>query len=549
MRAAARSGADFAVGSLVSRSDIRVDSFALPTPRPIRGGNTREHGPGGSTTMTPKKAPAATPQAATGKRSKRQHSTRTHQGNQGPTLGSARMRQTDDKPAQAERGPREAASHVDDNLIVELAWNYDLKREDFIVFDRTTGKVSRCVEVDTVSGPIMPPAGLRGIVTPDGEIGGMVLLPTASDRSAVDTMKLWIAVRAFINRYVQLPGEAMEVAVAFVFLSWVHDRFDEVPYVAFRTPERGKGKSRALETVGTLCYRPILCGGGSTAAAVLRLVDSLGGTLIADEFDQKHHTDLAAALTQILNQGFQRNRPIVKCVGDENRPKPFRCFGPKMFAFRLGFADDATESRTLSIRMRQRTRRDIPLNPPRRQFNNEALALRNKLLAWRFANFGKVKLNPGLADPRLEDRLNQIGLPLLAVAPGQSTTSIIRMALRDMQRRIASDRLDTLAGEVWQSIVEMAKPGQIVRPGEVADRVNKRRGNSSGGRWAVGSEKVGRVLLHDLELERTRDAQGTCYRLTEERLAELRCRFDGVATETATTATTARRRRRTVRQR
>lgn len=325
--------------------------------------------------------------------------------------------------------------------------------------------------------------------------------------------------------------------------------FDEVPYVAFRTPDIGKGKSRALGIVGALCYRPILCGGGSTAAAILRLLDSLQGTLVVDEFDHNRNSELASAVAQILNQGFQRGRPIVKCVGDDNKPRPFRCFGPKLFALRRGFADDATESRTLSIRMKGRTRRDTPLNLPRAESEREALALRNKLLAWRFTNFGKVKLNPRLADPTLEDRLNQIGLPLLSVAEGQSVRAIVLKALRDTQARITSDRLDTLAGEVWQVILELglAKPGEVIRPGKVAERLNERRGYHPGSTHSKGpkltEEKIAWVFKRDLELTPDgRDASGSRYRLTRERCLELQRCF-GEAGETATTAKTVKVRR------
>jgi len=48
-------------------------------------------------------------------------------------------------------------------------------------------------------------------------------------------------------------------------------------------------------------------------------------------------------------------------------------------------------------------------------FKEEARELRNKLLLYRFHRRLEVKLDPGLADPKLEPRLNQILLPLLSV--------------------------------------------------------------------------------------------------------------------------------------
>ena len=59
-------------------------------------------------------------------------------------------------------------------------------------------------------------------------------------------------------------------------------------------------------------------------------------------------------------------------------------------------------------------RSDIPINLPE-TFKEEARELRNKLLLYRFHRRLEVKLDPGLADPKLEPRLNQILLPLLSV--------------------------------------------------------------------------------------------------------------------------------------
>ncbi len=247
------------------------------------------------------------------------------------------------------------------------------------------------------------PAICKGVVTPGGSVQGTVWVPMGWDETGVDEAMLRASVRAFVHRYVELSDAKVCIVVEYIFLTWVHDGLDELPYLAFRTTDFGRGKSRALETGGALCYRPIFCGGGSTAAATLRLSDVFGGTLVADEYGQRE-TELAAELTRILNQGFQGNRPLVKCDGESNTPRPFRCFSPKRFALRKGFADDATETGTLSIRMQQRTRDDIPIHPPRARFDREALALRNRLPAWRFANLGRITIDPALADHWAEIR-------------------------------------------------------------------------------------------------------------------------------------------------
>ena len=213
-------------------------------------------------------------------------------------------------------------SWADQKRIIELAFNRKREQPDFIVYDRRTKKVHRCAKITMKRRILIPPTAWYKIVTPGGTIPGSIFVPTEYDESGLDEEQLRCDVQAFIHRYVELPGDTEAMAVEYVFLSWTYDAFDELPYLALRTVDMGRGKSRGLETIGTLCYRPILCGGGSTAAAILRLVDTFGGTLLCDEFDIRD-TDLTAAVSKIVNQGFQKNRPIVKCVGDDHEPKPF----------------------------------------------------------------------------------------------------------------------------------------------------------------------------------------------------------------------------------
>ncbi len=432
---------------------------------------------------------------------------------------------------------RQTASLVDSQRIAELAWGPN--GPDFIVFDRTTGAVTRTHALETATGHYGLPSICAGIVTPGGEIPGNVLVPTQAATDAADETGLRADVASFIGRYVELPGDACSLAVEYVLLTWVFDAFDEVPYLAFRTADAGRGKSRALDTVASVCYRSMFVGGGSSAAATLRMLHEFGGTLAADEFDLKQNTELAWTLTAILNQGFQRNRPLIKCDGDALEPRAFRCFGPKLFALRRGFTDDATESRTLNVRMRQRTRQDIPLNLPRAAFDAEAVALRNRLLGWRFLNLDRITIRPDLADPALEDRANQIGLPLLSIARTDEDRARIVAVLGERQQAIALDRAATLAGEIVEVIEAMTEPDDDVRPGLVAQEVNRRRAAAEGIeigklRKPATAHRVGRVICGELELPQLpKDNQGARYQYHPERRAELCARYGVPLSETS----------------
>ncbi len=444
------------------------------------------------------------------------------------------------KKSEDETPTVECASHVDSRYIVELAWDEENETPDFIIFNRETKAIVRSDDVQLQGKRLVPPRSWLGIVTFGGKVPGTVFVPTHADEIGDDEDRLRTDVLTFIERYVELPGDAARIAAEFVFLSWVYDGFDELPYLAFRTADAGRGKSRALETVGILCYRPILAGGGSTAAATLRLIDLYNGSLVCDEFDSRRDSELTSQIAKIVNQGFQKNRPIIKCIGEGNEPKPFRCFGPKVFALRQSLGDDASESRTLSVYMQQRTRKDIPLNLPRAKFDAGSLALRNRLLWWRFTRLGTFSIDATHADERLEDRANQIGLPLMAVA-GDAGRGRIVEALLQQQGTLQETRGDTLAGELFGVILDTVETNGVVRPGAIAIEANRRRARDMGFerdgepdvsrlKGALTAQKVGWTIKGELELVRDRDNVGTCYKLTEARGRELCHRF-GMGTE------------------
>lgn len=447
----------------------------------------------------------------------------------------AAMCEADDGQGEDTEGVAlEQASHVDEQQIAELAWNSASGSADFIVFQRDAQRIERRDVLKTYTGDVVPLRSARaGFVTPGGGIEGNVLLPTEAVKAGESETALRVDVRQFIDRYVELPGETVSVAVEYVLLTWVHDAFDELPYLCFRTPDLGRGKSRAIETVGAICYRPLFVGGGSSAAATLRMVDVFGGTLVADEFDQRRGSELGSQICQILNQGFQRNRPLVKCDGEQNEPRVFRCFGPKLFGLRKRLGDDATESRTISIVMQQRTRANIPLNLPRRQFDREALDLRNRLLCWRFVNLRRIKIDLKLADPRLEDRGNQIGLPLLSVANTAEVRERIVEALQEQQDAAAVERAESWEGEVFAACLAVGQAGGMVRPKDVVAEVNRRRADAAGvkveklpKRQCMTPQWCGKIMRRDLALSPYgRDNRGAWYSLNPVRVDQLRRRF------------------------
>lgn len=269
---------------------------------------------------------------------------------------------------------------------------------------------------------------------------GCVLLPSdVADFG--NKAQLITEIKAFIHRYVDLSPLYEDIAAHYVLLSWVGDAFNELPYLRFRG-EYGTGKTRALLAIGSISYKPFFASGASTVSPIFHVLHEFGGTLILDEADLRF-SDATADLTKILNNGTMKGLPVLRTMTNRHKelnPTAFKVFGPKIIAMRESFADDALESRFLTEETGGRPlRADISIHLPD-SMKVKAQILRNKLLAWRFAN----RFNVGPDASRLIDgispRANQTALPLLSLIDDAQLRNDIAEHLVDVQARVTTKR-------------------------------------------------------------------------------------------------------------
>jgi len=90
----------------------------------------------------------------------------------------------------------------------------------------------------------------------------VVLLPSEPEEYGSEEV-LVNEIQAFIHRYVDVSPLFEKLASYYVLFSWVYDGFNELPYLRLRG-DPGSGKTRFLQTVGALCYKPIFASGAST---------------------------------------------------------------------------------------------------------------------------------------------------------------------------------------------------------------------------------------------------------------------------------------------
>jgi len=362
----------------------------------------------------------------------------------------------------------------------------------FLAYNKVTGQITKQSQVEMSEVTWVP-------VMDQTITEGAVLLPDGIEEYG-DTLKLVDEVRAHIHKFVDLPPTYEEFAAWYVLMSWVSDRLRTVGYFRF-VGDTGTGKSRALDVLGRLCYKPMVLAGAITPAPIYRLIRRFRGTLVLDEADFSDSTEKSEVIT-ILNCGFERGRPIVRCSKDDpNTLEILPCFGPKVFATRYTFDDVALEARCLTTKMQETDRGDI-LSILDDTFFAEEMHLRNKLLLWRFHNWAKIEYNSirDIDIGKLEPRIKQTSLPYaLMFKDRPEVMDRFRTFILKYQEEIIQTRAEGEQGRIVMAFFTLAAEhgANYVSSGMITEYVNEHF------KLDIKTPKVGKIL-HSLGLDTTK---------------------------------------------
>ena len=180
-------------------------------------------------------------------------------------------------------------------------------------------------------------------------------------------------VEEFLGRFVVYPSEHERRAhVLWIAHTWLMDRWDSTPRIAFLSPEPGSGKSRALEVTELLVPRAIHAV-NTTPAYLFRKVSHESGrpTILYDEIDTvfgpraRDNEDIRG----MFNAGHRKGAVAGRCVvrGKEVFTEEL----PAYCAVALAGLDDLPDtlmSRSVVSRMRRRAPSE-PVEPWRYRVN------------------------------------------------------------------------------------------------------------------------------------------------------------------------------------
>jgi hypothetical protein len=410
--------------------------------------------------------------------------------------------ETKDHHVGRKQGVPTVSRVCEDQALIELVYD-PVKRTTGLAVSRFGGLWNIEQEVRIETGETLVPYSPKNNLIANE----CVLLPSVP--AEFYTKEELIAdIQAFLYRYVDLSPLFAKIASYYILLTWVHDAFNELPYLRLRG-EYGTGKTRGLMAIGSLCYKAFSASGASTTSPIFHTLDAFGGTLLFDEADLPY-SDARADIVKILNNGTVKGMPVLRTVvnrHNEFNPHAFRVFGPKIIAMRGEFDDLALESRFFTEETGRRPlRSDIPIHLPK-EMKTEALALRNRLLHFRFCNLFGIKADPAVIMEGVEPRLNQTASSLLSLVDDIELREAMQRAFIENYETTLSERGDTAEARVLKaaSAAFVAAEGANVSVGDVANRFNADHSDDYGGprtnRW------IGHMLRTRLHLT-TRKSDG-----------------------------------------
>jgi hypothetical protein len=416
-------------------------------------------------------------------------------------------------------------SRVSSDTLVELVYNA-AKHTTALAVSRFDGLWNIEQEVSIGTGELLVPySPANNLIA-----SGCVLLPSEPVEYGLKD-ELIADIQAFLHRYVDLSPLFEQIASYYVLLSWVHDAFGELSYLRLRG-DYGTGKTRALHTIGSLCYRPFFASGASTVSPIFHTLDSFGGTLVLDEADLPY-SDAKADLVKILNNGTAKGMPVLRTIQNrykEFNPYAFKVYGPKLIATRELFEDIALESRFFTEETYSRTLRpDIPVHLPA-SMKDEALTLRNRLLHFRFSEYFRIKTDPNALIEGVEPRTNQSAFALLSLVDDPALRADIQSWLKGKSTELACTRREAPDACILAAVIAIFaehKDG----PAPVAEITQRFNADNADRFGPMSYRGIGAVLRGRLNLE-TRKTGGVFVVPAPERakLPTLALRYGLVAT-------------------
>jgi hypothetical protein len=414
-----------------------------------------------------------------------------------------------------------------DDTLVELLYDKESNYTKFAI-RKPDGMIEEVDYYDYDNKRFVPPFP-EDAMTKDVVMLPSKVVPLRSVRELI------AIIRNFIHRYLDVDSFYERLASYYVLFTWMYDAFTVLPYLR-ALGDYGTGKSRMIQAIGILCYRPIFTAGATTTSPIFRMLERFRGTLVLDEADFSK-SDESSDIIKILNSGYMKGSPVLRTEGSGQSGftvKIYDVYGPKVIATRKKFMDRATESRCLTKEMGGGIPRlDIPIVLPK-AFNEQAREIRNLLLAYRMKYLQpEIEVDYNTVDRSIEPRLNQVTMALKTIVDEPDLKEEIDGFIRNYNRQLIVERSMSLDAKVLEAVVRIRRGNPIgvdengpfwdfslkhitKMTNEVIDEENRDEdgeeeeedGDRKYSRKKLGPKRIGAIVRNNLQLSTERATSG-----------------------------------------
>ena len=253
-------------------------------------------------------------------------------------------------------------------------------------------------------------------------------------------------VENYLRRFVAYPSEHSLVAHT-LWIAHTHlmQCWESTPRIAFNSPERGSGKTRALEVTETLVPNPIHAVNVTPAYLFRKVGDEEAGlpTILYDELDTLFGSKVhdTGEVRGLLNAGHRRGAKAGRCivVGKKVMTEEIPAYCAVALAG-LGNLPDTIASRSILIDMRRRAPHEA-VEPFRHRYHaSQAEPIKAALAAWCADHEAALGAEPAMPQG-IEDRDADCWEPLLAIAdaagadwPKRAREAAVALVARSAER-------------------------------------------------------------------------------------------------------------------
>ncbi len=404
--------------------------------------------------------------------------------------------------------------------IIEMTYDPALEKSEL---------VSNLQGGDKGSGNIDVPGKFRLLPLPPSDPfvrHDFVKFPSCVGQSE-EPKELFEEIKTYIGKYVSLPDPFVNVAAAYVLMTWLYEKFHVIPYLRV-IGSFGTGKTRFLEVIGNICYKATFAGGSASMASIFRTLNQVNGSLVFDEADFKA-SELWSEIIKLLNGGHMRGFPVIrmeKTTNGKMETKTFDVFGPKILASRQRYDDEALESRCLTQYLLPHKSLNMPIHLSA-QFRSDALELRNKLLAFRFKYYATFTPKDDLVNKLEIPRMRQSVLAIANIAHlvGAEALKEVLTFAKKLEDQMQLTQSRTAESDVLICILELLHDESYlkqtkgkIRIGDIAMRFDRKFYSDfddsdpythfSSIHYRVSARKIGATIDRKLNLKTERDSDG-----------------------------------------